>query len=143
MKEIPLYPGCFVCGQQNQIGLKARFFWDGEKAVCDMIADEAYTGYKNIYHGGIVATMLDEVMIKALLAEDILSVTAEITVRLKKPVYAGDKLHFEGWQTGGKGAIYFTEGRAVNQNGDTVAEATGKYVRPGNELGAKLRESLD
>lgn len=143
MKEIPLYSGCFVCGQKNQIGLKARFFWDGEKAVCDITADEAYAGYKNILHGGIIATMLDEIMIKALLAQDILSVTAEITIRLKKPVFSGDKLHLEGWKTGKNGPVYSAKGRAINQNGDTVAEATAKYVSPADDLGLKLRESRE
>ncbi len=143
MKEIAKYSGCFVCGQKNKIGLKARFFWDGEKAVCDVIADEIYAGYKNIFHGGIVATLLDEIMIKALLAEDIFAVTAEITVRYKKPVYSGDKLHFEGWKTGERGIVYFTEGRAVNQNSETVAEATAKYVKPKKELSKMLLDSLE
>ncbi len=123
--------------------MKVRFFWDGEMSFCDITADETYAGYKSIYHGGIVATLLDEVMIKALLAEDILTVTAEITVRFKRPVYSGDRLHFEGRKTAAKKAVYFTEGRAVNQGGRTVAEATARYVRPGNELSRKLRESLD
>jgi len=143
MKEIAKYSGCFVCGQKNKIGLKARFFWDGEKAVCDVIADEIYAGYKNIFHGGIVATLLDEIMIKALLAEDIFAVTAEITVRYKKPVYSGDKLHFEGLKTGERGIVYFTEGRAVNQNSETVAEATAKYVKPKKELSKMLLDSLE
>jgi len=143
MKEIPLYSGCFVCGQGNPIGLKARFFWDGEKAVCDITADEAYAGYKNIYHGGIVTTLLDEIMIKALLAQDILSVTAEITVRLKKPVFSGDRIHLEGWKTGQDGPVYSARGKATNQNGETVAEATAKYVKPGSDLGDKLKASRE
>lgn len=143
MKEIPLYSGCFVCGQENHIGLKVRFFWDGEKAVCEFTANEEYAGYKNILHGGIVATLLDEIMIKALLAQDILAVTAEITVRLKKPVFSGDRLHLEGRKTGENGAVYSAEGVAINQNGETVAEATARYVRPGNNLGSKLRESRE
>lgn len=142
MIEVAVYPGCFVCGQRNQIGLKARFFWDGEKAFCDVTADEMYAGYKNIFHGGIVATLLDEVMIKALLAEEVFAVTAEITVRFKKPVYSGDRLHFEGRKIGEKGLVYFTEGQAINQNGKTVAEATARYVKPKNGLRDKLRESL-
>ena len=143
MKEIAKYSGCFVCGQQNEIGLRARFFWDGEKAVTDIKAEEIYAGYKNIFHGGIVATMLDEIMIKALLAEDIFAVTAEMTVRFKRPVYTGDELHFEGWKTGNKGVVYFTEGKTVNQDGEVVAEATGKYVKPKSELSKKLLDSLE
>jgi uncharacterized protein (TIGR00369 family) len=143
MKEIPLYPGCFVCGQENEIGLKARFYWDGEKAVCDVTATEAYAGYKNILHGGIIATLLDEIMIKALLAEGILSVTAEITVRLKKPVFSGDRLHLEGKKTKERGTVYSASGRMINQHGETVAEAVATYVKPGKGLGTKLSESRD
>ncbi|UCE24600.1 MAG: PaaI family thioesterase, partial [Candidatus Zixiibacteriota bacterium] len=68
MREIAAYTGCFICGQKSRVGLKARFFWDGEKAFCDITADEKYAGYKDIFHGGIAAALLDEVMIKALLA---------------------------------------------------------------------------
>ncbi len=142
MKEIPLYSGCFVCGQENETGLKARFFWDEDKAVCDITANEAFSGYKNVFHGGIVATLLDEVMIKSLLAQGILAVTAELTVRFLKPVNCGDKLHLEGWKSGGKGNVSLTEGRAVNQEGDTVARATAKYVQPKTGLSDRLRESL-
>jgi uncharacterized protein (TIGR00369 family) len=142
MKEIAAIPKCFVCGQKNQVGLKARFFWDGEKALCDITADETYAGYKKILHGGIVATLLDEVMIKSLLAKGIFAVTAEINVRFMKPVYAGDRLHFEGWKTDQERTVHFTRGQVTNQDGETVAEATARYVKPGRELGEKLRQSL-
>lgn len=141
MKEIPLYSGCFVCGQENDSGLNAQFFWDGGKAVCDITPDNKFAGYKGIIHGGIVATLLDEVMIKALLAERILSVTAEITIRFKKPVYVGDKLHFEGWKTGEAGAVYHTEGCGINQKGEVIAEATARYIQPKSGLSDKLTES--
>jgi acyl-coenzyme A thioesterase PaaI-like protein len=142
MKEIMRYPGCFVCGDKNEIGLQAQFFWDGDKAVCDIAALELYAGYKDIFHGGVLSALLDEIMVKALLAQDIPSVTAEMTVRYRQPVFCGDRLHLEGRQTGHKGVVFFTEGTAVNQNGEVVATATGKYVRPKQELGEKLLESL-
>jgi len=145
MKEIAKYSGCFVCGDKNHVGLKARFYFDenAQKAVCDITADELYAGYRNIFHGGITSTLLDEIMIKALLAEDLFVVTAEMTVKFKKPVHSGDKIHFEGWKTGQKGPLYLTQGRAVNQAGDIVAEATGKYIRPDSDLSARLRQSLE
>lgn len=143
MKEIVKYSGCIVCGDKNEIGLQARFYWDGNRAVSDITATEAYAGYRHIFHGGITSTMLDEIMIKALLAEELFVVTAEMSVRFKKPIFSGDSLHFEGWKTGQKGPLYLTEARVTNQHGDIVAEATGKYVRPGDELAARLRDSLE
>lgn len=145
MKEIAKYSGCFVCGEKNRYGLKARFFFDenAQRAVCDIIADELYAGYKNIFHGGITSTLLDEIMIKALLAEGLFVVTAEMTVKFKKPVHSGDRIHLEGWKTGQKGPLYLTRGRAVNQDGQTMAEAAGKYIRPDSDLSARLRQSLE
>ncbi len=144
MKEIAKYPGCFVCGENNDIGLKARFFFDEDtrKAVCDVTADEQYAGYKDIFHGGITATLLDEIMIKSLLAEGNVVVTAEMTVKFRKPIYSGDSLHFEGWMTAQRGALFLTAGRALNQNGETVAEASGKYVKPDSALSDKLHDSV-
>jgi uncharacterized protein (TIGR00369 family) len=143
MKEIAKYSGCFVCGDQNHIGLRARFFFDGQKAVCDVTADEIYAGYKNIFHGGITSTLLDEIMIKALLAEDLFVVTAEMTVKFKKPVYSGDRLHFEGWKKGQRGPIFLTEGKAINQDGEVVALASGKYIKPASDLSNELKKSLE
>ena len=81
-------------------------------------------------------------MIKSLLAEGNMVVTAEMTVKFKKPVYSGDALHFEGWMTARKGPLFVTAGRAVNQHGEVVAEATGKYVRPAASLAEKLFDSV-
>jgi len=145
MKEIAKYSGCFVCGQKNEIGLRARFFWDDQdkKAICDVSASELYAGYKNIFHGGIVSTLLDEIMIKALLAEDLFVVTAEMTVRFKRPVFTGDTLRFEGWKVDSKRSLFLTEGRAVNQHGEVVAEASGKYIKPKTDLADRLKSSLE
>jgi acyl-coenzyme A thioesterase PaaI-like protein len=143
MKEIARYPGCFVCGDQNDIGLQAKFFWDGEKAHCRVQAGKQFAGYRHIYHGGLLSTLLDEVMIKALLAQDIVSVTAEMTVKFKHPVKIGDTVSFEGHCVSSRGRVYLTEGRALNQDGEIVATATGKYIVPASSLAKTLTESLD
>jgi len=144
MKEIARYSRCFVCGDRNEVGLKARFYFDesAHKAICTVTAEEAYAGYRNIFHGGITATLLDEIMIKSLLAENLYVVTAEMTVKYRRPVYTGDTLRFEGWKTGRRGSLFLTAGRAVNQHAEVVAEASGKYIRPDSEFAAKLLESV-
>lgn len=143
MKEIPKYSGCFVCGDQNEHGLQAKFSFDGERAVSTVRARETFEGYKNIYHGGIISTILDEVMIKAILAQDIYAVTAEMTVKFLQPVPTGETLTFTGWVTNSKGRLYLTEGEARGAEGVVYATATGKYVRAKEELKARLLESLD
>ncbi len=143
MKEIIKYPNCFVCGDKNQFGLQAKFYYDGQRAVSEVIALDKFEGYHGIYHGGIISTILDEVMIKAVLAKNIYVVTAEMTVRLKKPVYTGDKLKFAGWIVHNKGRIYYAEGEVINQSGEICATAAGKYIEAKPDLKNRLLESLE
>lgn len=140
MKEVVKYANCFVCGDKNDHGLKARFFFDGAEASSEITATGDKEGYHGIFHGGIISTMLDEVMIKAILAQDIYVVTAEMNIRFLKPVMVGDKVRFTGRVTRSKGRVYFTEGEATGPNGDTFATATGKYIEAGGELKDMLRE---
>lgn len=144
MKEVVKYHKCFVCGDQNKIGLKARFYFDGEQATSEIIADESFAGYQGIYHGGIISTMLDEVMIKAILARGIFAVTAELTVKFKRPVRTGDKVLFTGREvTSARDRIFTTEGKAQAEDGTVYAEATGKYIAAGPELREELERSID
>jgi len=143
MKEILKYQNCFVCGDKNPTGLQAKFYYDGQKAVSEVIALDKFEGYNGIYHGGIISTILDEVMIKAILAVDIYVVTAEITVRFKRPVNTGDELRFLGWVTKNKGRIYFAEGEVINQKGEICASSTGKYIEAKPDLKSRLLESLE
>ncbi|MDH4156392.1 MAG: PaaI family thioesterase [candidate division Zixibacteria bacterium] len=143
MKEVRKYAGCFVCGDKNVHGLKARFFYDGDTAFTQVTISRAYEGYRDISHGGIITCLLDEVMIKAILAKDIFAVTAEMTVRFRKPIRSGVKLRFIGRITGNRGRVFITEGEARGADGQVYAEATGKYIRADAALEQQLMKSID
>ncbi|MEW6049941.1 MAG: PaaI family thioesterase [Candidatus Zixiibacteriota bacterium] len=143
MKEIKRYKGCFVCGDLNPHGIKAVFWHDGSQAETTIVAGQEFEGYRGIYHGGIMAALLDEVMIKAILALDIFAVTAEMTVRYKQPIMTGDRVVFRGRIVEHKGRVYVTEGEAVGDDGRIFAEATGKYLVARPELREQLVRSLD
>ena len=143
MKEILKYSNCFVCGEKNIGGLKARFFYDGEKAFTEIEASPDFEGYHGIYHGGVISSLLDEVMIKAILAKDLYVVTAEMTVRYKKPVTVGTRLIVSGQLTHQKGRMFFAEG-ILKDNTDTIyATATGKYIEADESLRAQLMKSIE
>lgn len=82
---------CFACGKKNHCGLKLSFSYSNGKLTFEFIPDKIYQGYKDIIHGGIITTVLDEAMIQAAIAEEIIPVTAEINVRFKKPLMAYEK----------------------------------------------------
>ena len=143
MKEIAKYSGCFVCGEQNKIGLKAKFFFNNDRAVTEYIAERRFEGYKNVFHGGIISTLLDEVMIKALLSMDIYAMTVELNIRFYKIVTIGQKLNFMGCLEKKRGRLYLTRGEAKNEGGEVVASANGKYLEVKDNMKSMLLESLD
>ncbi len=52
---------CFGCSPNNDHGLKMEFFEDGESVVCSWKPVGFLQGYHNILHGGIQATLMDEI----------------------------------------------------------------------------------
>ncbi len=99
-------------------------------------------GYKGILHGGVLASLLDEVMIKAVLVKAVFCVTAELTVRYKKPAPISERLALFGHIEKKNGRVYTTKGWAKNRTGEIVAEAKGKYFIPKDANVERLKESL-
>ncbi|HXF48026.1 MAG TPA: PaaI family thioesterase [Verrucomicrobiae bacterium] len=142
MKEIVKYAGCFVCGDENPIGLGVKFYEKEGGAAAEFVPREVLEGYKGLLHGGILCSLMDEVMIKAVLVKNVYCVTAELSVRYKKPVEIADKLSLFGYIEKENGRVYITKGWAKNQRGETVAEAEGKFFVPRPSEIDKLKESL-
>lgn len=52
---------CFGCAPHNESGLRMEFFEEGDEIVCHWTPEEKFTGYNHILHGGIQATLIDEI----------------------------------------------------------------------------------
>ena len=80
--------GCFVCGRENPVGLHADFLvdTDNNRASARLTIGSNFQGWQGVVHGGIIATLLDEVAIYACRALSHTAVTAGMTVKYKKPV---------------------------------------------------------
>ncbi|HEK86340.1 MAG: PaaI family thioesterase [Candidatus Saccharicenans sp.] len=143
IEKIINYNGCFVCGDENPAGLRLNFYFDpGErKAWTELVPGQHFEGYRGVLHGGIISSILDEVMIKAILQDNILAVTSKLTIEFKKPAIIGEKLRAEGWVTGRKGKVFFTEGRLLRANGQLIATGSGIYVRAEGDLAEQLKMS--
>ena len=143
MELIRRYSNCFVCGNKNEYGLKVDFFYDKGVSRAEYVAEEKFQGYKDILHGGIISALLDEVMIKAVIARGILVVTAEIQVKFIKPVRIGEKLFLEGRVTGEQKKIFTAEGTVSNSKGETVAAGKGRFFKVTEEVKGVLEKSLE
>lgn len=87
---------CFVCGKKNPKGLKVDIKLG--KGNCEFYfkTEKEYEGWKNIIHGGIIATLLDEAMVWACSSIGYKTVTAELNVRFKKPLQVGETVKVKG-----------------------------------------------
>ena len=122
---------CFACGPENPIGLRLQFRQEGDAYVTTFIADQAFQGYHNVIHGGIVATLLDEVMARYVWAKYGPSATAKLEVRYRCPAPVGVPLEVRGWVTAERrgGRAVETAAEARLEDGTVLAEATGLIIR--------------
>lgn len=126
---LPWTKSCFVCGEDNAHGLRLKSRVEKGRVMLDYVAREADLGYRHIVHGGILATLLDEVMTwAAILSVRRVCVAAELTTRLKQPVRVGARLRVEGWVARKSSRLILVEGRILDERGAVMAEAEGKYM---------------
>ncbi len=88
---------CFACSPINTSGLKMEFFTDEKTVFTELTVPDHLCGWNNVIHGGILSTILDEVMSwTALYLIKRITMTRTMTIDFLKPVYIGDHLKAEG-----------------------------------------------
>ena len=119
--------GCFGCSASNPVGLHLRFQRRGDAVHCRYTIPEAYHGAPGIAHGGIIATIVDEVSCAtAALAGGSYVVTGELTVRYLRPCAVGVPLEAKASVTG-RHARYLIIEAEVRCDGELVARSTGRF----------------
>ena len=130
MKELPHTHSCFVCGDANAIGLNLRFETDGNLVRTRFTPRPEHIGFKQVVHGGIIATLLDEIMVWACLAQSKrFAYCAEMTVRFVNPLRPGEEtIATSELVTNRRGKIFEAKADLKDANGKIFATATGKYL---------------
>ncbi len=130
MKELPHSRSCFVCGSRNALGLNLRFFTDGQVVEARFTPRVEHNGFVGILHGGITATVLDEVMVWACAVRaKRFCFSAEMTVRYLGPIEIGAHILARGEMLENKRhRIFVTKGELLNSSGTVLASATAKYM---------------
>ena len=113
---------CFACGAANPIGLKLTFREEGDVYAATFTAGPEHQGYDGIMHGGLVSTLLDEIMARYIYAKGKNGVTAKLEVRYRQPTPIGQPLELRGWITEEKSRMYQLEGQIRLADGTVTAE---------------------
>jgi len=121
---------CFVCGKRNQDGLQLDFELVGEDGIrTEFTPHKRFQGWKDILHGGIIATILDEVMVNVAYLRKIMAVTVKLEIKLRKPVAVGERLIFRGQILNQGAKTLDVKAWAEQESGAVVAEATGLLMK--------------
>ena len=120
---------CFGCGPANSAGLHLEFFLAEDGSVFSLPAvPAAFDGHPGVLHGGIVATLLDEAMSKAVRAKGQPSMTRKMDVDFLRPVPSGTPLRLEGRVVRSERRKHWAEARILNEKGLRLAEAKGLFI---------------
>jgi uncharacterized protein (TIGR00369 family) len=120
---------CFCCGTDNERGLHMSISYPEKGAAeASLEVPSWFTGWKSMTHGGLLATVLDEIMAHACVAMSQRAVTAEMTVRYQKAVETGTRITARGKVEEARGRVLSTRGWLYDAEGSVVAEATARFL---------------
>ena len=130
MQELPHTKSCFVCGDANPIGLKLTFHTDGKVVETKFSPGSDHIGFRGTIHGGILATLLDEVMVWACAVQTKQwAYCAEFTVRFIQPASPGQMICATAeLAENRRNKIFAAKGELRTDDGILLATASGKYL---------------
>ena len=122
---------CFFCGNENDAGLKLKFFWDKvlKETYTEYLPAEHFIGQGSILHGGIQMGLLDEIMGWTSYAfSQEMAVTSGLNIRFLQPAYVcGEKITVTCRVTSREGSKVNMEATLSNNEGEVCTTATGTF----------------
>lgn len=120
---------CFGCGPANPGGLHLEFLLAADgTVVCPGTIPGTFDGQAGYLHGGIIATLLDETMSKAVRAHGVTSMTRHLEVDYRRPVPSGAPIRMEGRVVRNEGRKYWVEARILDAEGAALAQGKGVFI---------------
>lgn len=130
MRALPRTRSCFACGESNPIGMKLHIETDGRIVQARFVPRNEHVGLKQTVHGGIVCTLLDEMMAWACAVQTRrFTFCAELNVRFLRPLRPAEEITAQGELIANRrDRLYEAKAELRNQDGTVLAAAAGKYL---------------
>jgi acyl-coenzyme A thioesterase PaaI-like protein len=93
---------------------------------------DAWEGFQNIIHGGIISTVLDEAMSKAVVLAGCEAPTGELRVRFRQHVAPGETLQVRAWVAGRRKRLIETEATLTGAGQVEYAHAWASFLALGH-----------
>lgn len=135
---------CFACGTENPCGLNLEFYAVGDSVCADVKLDRYRVGWEGMVHGGIISTLLDEIMSWTIIYfKRVFFVTRKMEIRYLKPVPIEAPLTARG-RLGKDLEPPRIEVKAdlLNGKGERLAYSTGEFVQLAQDKLSLVPEGL-
>ena len=121
---------CFVCGPGNPIGLKLVFRLEDEVCRSEFTPADIHCGYDAVTHGGIIFSVLDDVMANWIFLKGIRAYTAKCDIRYKHSMTTGVPVCLEGHCLKQRGRLIIMQGKMTRTDTDQlVAETEASFMK--------------
>lgn len=121
---------CFVCGPGNPIGLKLVFRIEDEICRSEFIPADIHCGFDGVTHGGIIFSVLDDVMANWIFLKGIRAYTARCDIRYKESLPTGVPVRLEGHCLKQRGRLILMRGKMTRTDTDQlVAETEASFMK--------------
>lgn len=129
MTEPKVYTWCFACGKDNPIGLKLKFSRSEDECSTVFIPQKEHQSYDGRMHGGLISTLLDEVMGNYIyLKTGKPAYTAKMEIRFRQPVLIGEKVRAVARPQKSRGRLVQMRAEIIKEDGTIAAEADAKMM---------------
>ncbi len=124
---------CFVCGPRNASGLRVRFTLNSEgHCLANWTSTQDYMGYDGVTHGGILFSLLDDVMANLFFLQGEVCVTAKAEIRFRNPLQIGECVLLRSKLVSRRRNLAVIEARATRErDGLLIASSTGTFMITG------------
>ncbi len=123
---------CVICGMENCFGLKAQFYnMEDGSVMTPFRFREEHQSYPQRVHGGLIASMLDELGLRACWVnnEYIFGVTLSLEVKYRKPVPYDTDLIGRGIVKNESSKFVTINTEILDKKGTLLANAEVKYMK--------------
>lgn len=131
-RKLPNASHCFVCGIENESGLQLSFYvGEDRRIVSETVIPARFQGYPGVAHGGIIATMLDETLGRAVMVDDPnrFMFTGRLVTRYRKPSPIEEPVRLVGEVRKDRGRVVECAAYLYDQEGELLAEAEGLLMQ--------------
>jgi uncharacterized protein (TIGR00369 family) len=129
---------CFGCGPHNDVGMKLRFRREDDQVHTTFHAKEGWEGPPGILHGGLQATLADEIGAWTVVGlKNRFGLTTSMNLRYYRPARIGEPIEASGRIVSDDGKIV-TVAVTLRQDGKRLLSGKISYSLPDVALAERI-----